>query len=139
VSSDNRSAKRLVAAELPAISGVRLKPHGADATLVNLSETGVLVECGSRLKPGTAVTVVLEGGFVPSSIDGRVARSTVAAMQGGTLRYHIGIAFNQPIALAGKPAEADAAAASTPDEVVVPAAQTAQAPVANSPVLENRW
>ena len=89
---------------VPEITGVRLKPHGADATLVNISTSGILVECASRIKPGTAVIVVFEGTFSPAQIDARVARSSVAIMhKGGGLGYHTGIAFNQPIVLPDLP------------------------------------
>ena len=40
-----RPARRYAAATFPEIRGIRLLPSGAEATLVNLSATGVLVEC----------------------------------------------------------------------------------------------
>jgi PilZ domain-containing protein len=97
---DLRSAARHPASVLPAITGLRISPHGVEATLVNISSTGVLAECGERLKPGSAVTVVFEGTFVPRSMEGRVARNSVSSMgRDGRLRYHVGIAFARTIDL----------------------------------------
>ena len=77
---EHRNSGRRPASTVPEITGVRLKPHGADATLVNISTSGILVECASRIKPGTAVIIVFEGTFSPAQIDARVARSSVAIM-----------------------------------------------------------
>ena len=130
---EGRSAPRLQATEVPSIKGVRLRPFGAEATLVNISASGVLVECVTRLRLGTAVTVVFDGTFSPATAEGRVARSTVATVsKNGVLRYHVGIAFQNAIPLIvtgvapSKPAAVEAAPVS-------PAAD----PVATGPI--NRW
>lgn len=98
--ADLRSATRHPASVVPAITGLRISPHGVEARLVNISESGVLAECGERLKPGSAVTVVFEGTFSPRSMEGRVARNSVSSMgRDGRLRYHVGIAFTRSIDL----------------------------------------
>jgi PilZ domain-containing protein len=98
--ADGRNSPRLLAAQVPSITGIRLRPFGADAKLVNISAGGVLVECVSRLRLGTAVTVVFDGSFTPAMADGRVVRGTVANVgKDGVLRYHVGIAFHNPIPL----------------------------------------
>src|SRR5206468_11015511 len=51
---------RVPASAVPGIKGVRLSPHGTEATLMNISASGILVECVSRLRLGTAVTTVLD-------------------------------------------------------------------------------
>ena len=129
--AENREAARRPASAVPSITGVRISPHGVEATLVNISEGGVLTECGERLKPGSTVTVVFEGTFVPRTVEGRVARTTVSAMgKDGRLRYHVGIAFTKPIEL-GPPGEgAPAPAASTPAN---------DGPVLVPRVVRNRW
>jgi hypothetical protein len=100
VAVENRHAPRLLAAQVPSITGLRLSPHGAGANLVNISGRGVLAECTVRLKTGSAVTVLFDGDFTPASVASRVARCAVSAMgSDGLLRYHIGIAFNASIAL----------------------------------------
>jgi hypothetical protein len=97
---EGRNAPRLLASEVPSITSIRLRPFGAEATLVNISASGVLVECVTRLRLGTSVTVVFEGKFSPATAEGRVARSTVATVnKNGVLRYHVGIAFQSPIPL----------------------------------------
>jgi len=114
---------------VPSITGVRLKPFGVDAVLMNISASGVLVECARGLRLGTAVTVLFDGTFPTPLIEGRVARSTVATMAtNGGLRYHVGITFQTRIAL-----EMPAAAIVEPESAPVD-----QSP-AGRPALVNRW
>ena len=144
-----RNAPRVPASAVPGIKSVRLSPHGTEATLLNISASGALVECTSRIRLGTAVTTVFEGTFSPATIEGRVARSSVANVsKKGVLQYHIGIAFNSRIAIGTPPAveqspavEPVLAAANPQPQApetagTTPPAQTA-APV--PPVLRNRW
>ncbi len=120
---ENRAAPRFLAAAVPSVTGLRLSPHGTDAMLVNISTTGLLAECGMRLKVGSAVTVSFEGTFQPSTAAGRVVRCAVAAMgKGGALLYHVGIAFIASIPLeaaAGAPEPLEAAEESVPAQTVV--------------------
>jgi uncharacterized membrane protein YraQ (UPF0718 family) len=70
------------------------------STLVNISTSGVLVECSSKPRPGSNVTVHFIGTFIPASIRGRVARTIVASLgKDGVLRYLVGVAFETPIVL----------------------------------------
>ena len=118
------------ACEVPSITGVRLKPFGIDAVLVNISASGVLVESSRGLRLGTAVTVVFDGTFPTPIVEGRVARSTVAAMAtNGTLRYHVGITFKTRIAI-------EAPAAAIGEE---PGSAPADTVVTGRPALVNRW
>ena len=139
--SDLRSAIRYPASAVPAITGLRISPHGVEAALVNISESGVLAECGERLKPGSSVTVVFEGTFVPRSMEGRVARNSVSSMgRDGRLRYHVGISFGRTIdlgivpepepepELVPEPAPAAAVAAPAPRAPDAPPAPPAPAP-----------
>ena len=97
---DLREAPRRAAREVPSITGLRISPPGVDATLVNISPSGLLAECSERLKAGRAVSVVFEGTFEPRSVEARVARCAVSSMgNDGRLRYHVGIAFANPIRL----------------------------------------
>ena len=127
--AENRDAPRRPASSVLSITGLRISPHGVDATLVNISESGVLAECGERLKPGSAVTVVFEGTFTPRNVEGRVARNTVSSMgKDGRLRYHVGIAFTKPISLG-------------PDDTAPAAPEKPQpeGPVLVQPPARNRW
>jgi hypothetical protein len=126
---DARSAPRLAASLVPSITGVRLSPYGADATLLNISASGVLVECANRLRLGTLLTIVFEGTFSPSSVEGRVARSSVATVdKKGVLRYHVGIAFIKRIVL-------DVTAAADRPQT----APRSEAPQPGPPAVVNRW
>lgn len=125
---ENRDAPRRAASAVPSITGLRISPHGVEASLVNISESGVLAECGERLKPGSAVTVVFEGTFTPRSVEGRVARNTVSSMgKDGRLRYHVGIAFTKHIDLGPGPADA------------APEKPQTEGPVLVQPPARNRW
>ena len=103
--TEQRAVPRRDAFLVPAITGLRFSLQGADATLMNISTTGLLAECGVRLRLGSAVPVRFEGKFSPKVVDGRVMRSSVAKLdKSGGLRYQVGIAFHQSIPLDGIPA-----------------------------------
>jgi hypothetical protein len=127
--AERRMAPRYPAASVPSITGVRLSPGGGEAWLVNISTSGVLVRCTTKLPTGTPVTVTFEGSFQGGAIKGRVARCFVADIGRPVgLSYHIGIAFNESIlfGIAGDDAESQ------------PVAPT-PAPADTTPVLVNRW
>jgi hypothetical protein len=139
--SEKRSAIRRPASQVPSITGLRLSPHGAEAKLVDISSSGLLAECTSRLKVGSSVAVLFEGTFSSTSVVGRIARCAVAAMgRDGVLRYHVGISFNKPIVLPDDPEVPAAVQESAPGaataSVESPAPQPAPAPVA---AVRNRW
>jgi hypothetical protein len=96
-SPERRIAHRHAASAVPSITGVRLSPSGGDASLVNISTTGVLVRCRTRLLPGTAVSVVFEGTSPLSTVKSKVVRCLVADIDASGMSYHIGIAFNVPV------------------------------------------
>ena len=138
VDVEHRYAPRRLASQLPAIKGLRLSPHGADAILVNISSSGLLAECTVRLKTGSVVLVLFDGTFSPTSVASRVVRCAVSAMGGdGILRYHVGIAFDFPMALddAVEPESAQAdtlhalAESDAPPPVPIPAPSS----------VRNRW
>ncbi len=130
----SRIATRRRASEVPEIAGIRLVPVGGEATLLNISTSGVLVDCASRVAPGMPLTVVFEGTFTPSSITGRVVRCEVASIRSdSSLRYHLGLAFNKRLDLREEEAPvANESAASPLPAAVVPAS-------AAPTVLRNRW
>jgi hypothetical protein len=95
---------------------------------VNISTSGVLVECAAKPRPGSAVTVHFGGSFMPASVRGRVARTMVASLgRDGVLHYMIGIAFDEAIDLDSQLAEPAPAP---------PPADTAPKVVSR---LQNRW
>ena len=132
------AAPRIPAAQIPSITGLRLSPHGADATLVNISSSGLLAGCALRLKVGSTVSVQFEGTFMDSPVAGRIARCEVSTMgKNGMLMYHIGIDFNTPIDLGdAQPAAPEAKRAPAAMEPLRPR-PVAVAPAAAA--VRNRW
>ncbi len=126
-------APRLPASAVSSITGVRISPGDAPARLVNISWSGVLVECERRLKPGTEVTVHFAGTFQPAQVPSRVARVNVSGIgPTGALTYQIGLAFATPVTLPDPPGRRRAKA---------PAAWPARPTIYSQPesVLGNRW
>jgi len=122
---NDRVAARRPAEECPWITGLRLS-SGGEATLINISWSGLMARCAKRLAPGVPVTVTVAGTFTPSVIKGRVARCEVGGIgKNGAIHYKIGIAFDEPISL--------------PDEDQAPAAAPEPVEAAPQPVAENRW
>ena len=128
--AEQRAALRLPASRVPTIQGVRISPNDVVSTLVNISTSGVLVECTSKPRPGSSVTVHFVGTFQPASVRGRVARTIVASLgKDGVLRYMVGIAFDKPIELEEPPPVPSPAPAEPPE---APAARVTSR-------LQNRW
>jgi len=134
-------ARRYPASAFPEIQGIRLAPTGSTAALVNMSATGVLVECASRPLPGAILTVHFTGTFSPASMKSRVVRCEVAGIAAdGSLRYHVGLAFNTRIALPNETEDGADASAAPPSAPPLAAAVVAAAAVEMVvPVLRNRW
>jgi hypothetical protein len=105
---------------------MRLTPIGGDATLLNISLSGLLARCASRVAPGMSVKVAFEGTLRPALVEGRVARCEVAGIaRNGAIQYHVGVAFNQPISL--------------PDADEAPVEAPAVSAVADVEEARNRW
>jgi hypothetical protein len=108
---------RLDRTVVPGITGLRFLPQRTEATLVNISPSGVLVETAEKYRVGSETSVMFEGGFTPPTARGRIVRCEVAVMgRDGVLRYHIAIEFDSPLTLGAAledsaPAPASAAAA----------------------------
>ena len=126
---EQRSASRIPAARVPSIQAIRISPGDSTCTLVNISTSGLLVECISKPRPGSAVTVNFVGSFAPAAVKGRVARTMVASLgKDGVLHYMVGVAFDNPI-------EVEEQLAAPPE---APQAADLTAPKAASR-LQNRW
>jgi PilZ domain len=139
--TDNRRIdQRLPAAAVPTITALKLSP-GDYVDLVNISQSGVLVEGKTRFVPGTRVTVSFEGGFTPTQIRAKVVRCQVAAIAGGALRYQSGIVFDQRIELpeANPPQEEPAAGLEASAAPPAPALAEQVLEAAAAPRIVNRW
>jgi hypothetical protein len=129
-----RAPRRRPASAFPEITGIWLVPVGAPAKLVNLSATGILVECASRQPPGAVLTVKFAGTFVPASIEGRVVRCEVTGIASdGSLRFHLALMFARRLSL---PYDAEDEAEQPAGE---PNPQSLVIPAAAPPALRNRW
>ena len=126
------TAARRPASAVPSITGLRISPPGFEATLIDISESGLLAECGTALKLGQAVTVDFEGTFSPQTLEAQVIRSSVASMTSDGVRYQVGLAFNAPIAFDDKPPQPETSAG-------VDAVQQAVADPLEPDDIENRW
>lgn len=126
-----RSSRRWPSAMVPSITGLRFSPQGVTATLVNISETGLLADCSERLKPGTVLTVIFEGAQKLKSVPGRVARANVSSMDADRhLHYHVGIVFSRAIPLDEEMGTVEAPAAPEPEPPSVAAVPR---------LVRNRW
>ncbi|MGE5199797.1 MAG: PilZ domain-containing protein [Rhodospirillaceae bacterium] len=140
-----RVARRYPASAFPEISRVRLTPGEMVTTLVNLSATGILVECASRPQMGSQLTVHFEGTFIPASIRARVVRCEVAGIASdGSLRFRLGLAFTQRIALPNDVEDTHGPRAveeAEPELVAagVSAGVSAVMASVSTPILRNRW
>ena len=91
----SKRARRLRASEAGVVRHARLLP-GGDADILNISNTGLLVENKSRLPIGSSVNVRVEGSSV-MGIEGHIVRSRVSAIhRDGTLSYETAIEFERP-------------------------------------------
>jgi len=75
----------------------RLLP-GGDVDVVNISETGLLVEGKARPGVGTVVTIRIQGSR--ARLEGRIVRSRVSTIhRDGTLSYESAIEFDAPMSV----------------------------------------
>ena len=92
-----RSA-RIAGSEVDTGGDVKLVP-GGPVDLINLSETGALVEGRSRCAVGSVVTLCL-GGESPRRMAARVVRCNVSVIhRDSTMSYQLGLEFDEAIAL----------------------------------------
>ena len=90
-----RHSRRVPQPEEP-ISRVRLRT-GRELSVVDVSNTGVLVEGSVRLLPGTHVDVHVITADGRVLVRSRVARCRVAALAADTVSYRGALAFERPI------------------------------------------
>jgi len=101
-------AQRRAQVELPSLSTVRF-PWG-DARLLNISNTGLLFESGTRIPPGSCQRLTLCGPGVEIQVPACFVRSEVALVNGLGVKYHIAVMFERPLELDAAPSDAQAPA-----------------------------
>jgi hypothetical protein len=99
-SDDRRVARRRSLADIGWLSQVRLG-DGLDASLVNISTTGVLFESGSKFVPGSTSELTLSGGGDSMLVPVRFIRSEIARIDAFGVRYHAAATFDKEIDLSG--------------------------------------
>lgn len=86
-------AQRLTASDLGSATKARLLP-GGEVDVLNVSETGLLVEGRSRPVVGTIVSIRLQGSRL-KRLEGRIVRSRVSTIhRDGTLSYESAVEFD---------------------------------------------
>lgn len=99
--SERRRTPRRSGAALAWVREVRLQPR-LEATLIDLSEEGAVVETSKSLRPGTRAGLHLTGDHGGWHASGRVARSWVASVvpEHG-VRYRGAVVFDRRVDLSG--------------------------------------
>jgi hypothetical protein len=134
--AESRRAPRLDAVDAGFSKEVKLSPGGA-AELLNVSDSGLLVESKTRLSTGAKVLITLNG-REPKRLTGRVVRCQVCAIhRDGTMTYQTALALDQPSGLESSLAvQSTAGAAASPE----PEAALEPVPVPSAaPRLVNQW
>jgi CheY-like chemotaxis protein len=91
-------AHRFSRVDLPWLSQVQL-PWGLEVQLLNISSSGVLIESGSKLDPGSGTTIHLSGLNKSLVVPARVVRSYVTTVDVRGVKYATAAAFDKDIEL----------------------------------------
>ncbi len=98
--TDRRRARRRRAADLPGLWAVRL-PLGPETKVVDISSTGVLVETGIKISPGSTLDLQLLGQNIDLRVPARMVRSEVASVDHLGVKYRAAAAFSHELDIAG--------------------------------------
>jgi hypothetical protein len=93
-------AERRERGDVPWLSTVKL-PWGPDASVLNISTTGLLLESGSKVTPGSIAELKLCGPEWEIAIPARFVRSEVAIVNGLGVKYHIAATFEKRLEFPG--------------------------------------
>jgi hypothetical protein len=97
---ERRRAPRVARADASWVSGVRM-PWGLDLDLINISNSGLLVESSSKLSAGVTYELQLDGPSGTLVVKACFIRSDVGRVDGRGVRYHSAAAFERQLDLAG--------------------------------------
>ena len=95
---------------MPWLSTVKL-PWGPDARVLNISSTGLLLESGSKVTPGSTAELKLSGPDWQIAIPACFVRSEVGPVNGQGVKYHIAAEFETPLEFPATPQLSSAAPA----------------------------
>ena len=91
--TERRQTHRRQRLEEHGIVSTRVRP-GHQATLIDVSAGGALIETNHRLLPGVAVELQVETGTARASVRGRVLRSAVSRVHPSRVCYRGAIGFD---------------------------------------------
>jgi CheY-like chemotaxis protein len=91
-----KRSRRWARAELPWLSSIRLS-WGQHLRLLNISSSGVLVESGMRLSPGSTTTFQIEGTDGPLVVPARVVRCRVSDVDSLGVKYETAAVFDRTV------------------------------------------
>lgn len=114
---DRRRTRRRSGEDVPSLWSVRL-PWGDALKVVNISNTGVLLESASKVTPGSTIKLHLLGEETNIAVSARAIRSDVATVDGLGVKYHLAAAFSQEVLLPGIDVPAAAVPAASPRALV---------------------
>jgi hypothetical protein len=91
-----KRARRWATAELPWLSSVKLT-WGQHLRLLNISSSGVLIESGVRLSPGSTTKFQIDGPEIALVVPARITRCRVSEVDSLGVKYETAAAFDQPV------------------------------------------
>jgi hypothetical protein len=94
--TDRRLSARSSAVNELGILQARVRP-GHEASVIDISAHGVLIETALRLLPGRQVELQIERGDELMAIRGRVVRCRVVRVLPSRVSYHGAIGFDKPL------------------------------------------
>jgi hypothetical protein len=97
---DRRRAQRRRGTDVPSLWTIRL-PWGDAVRIVDISNSGVLLESGSKVSPGTTIDLQLLGEGTNIFVPARAIRTDVADVDGLGVRYRLAAAFSRDVDLPG--------------------------------------
>lgn len=104
--TERRVARRITAIAELGIGQAKVRP-GHEATVLDISSSGALIETALRLMPGRSIELQIERAGQITPIRGRVMRAQVARVQPSRISYRGAIGFEQPLAWLGVHAKQD--------------------------------
>jgi hypothetical protein len=94
---ERRRAGRASGVEAHGIVCARVRP-GHDASIVDVSAAGALVETRHRLLPGSSIELYLQTPDQRASVRGRVVRCAVSHLHPSSLSYRGALEFDRQVA-----------------------------------------
>ena len=93
--SNRRVSRRRSLDEIPELIAVKVQSE--EVAVVNASRSGILIECGLRLPPGTAKQLEFHNLDGLLRVRGQVVRCEVSKVTSDRLIYRVAFAFNKEV------------------------------------------